>query len=568
MKLRTRIVTIAAIPVMVLGTFGLGLSSYQMTESAVKRTYDGMQATTVAVSNLLEASAEGNYQIKNGELYKGDKVKLSDKIEIIDDIKKRSGYDVTVFYGDTRYLTTITNEKGERQIGTKASDEVIEKVLKQGNDYQNRNIDILGKRYIGYYMPLYQEGTSQIAGMVFIGEDYSDVRNVVSSSFKTLFIGIIIVLLLSIVIAYLIARHIVNAIEQGVSYVEAMSNGQIGMKVSPKLLARGDSIGNMCRGIETLNEHLSEIVNGVKQQCDKLETASENCMQTADVISKSINQVDKAVQDIAGSTTTQAQNAQDADDNVSVMGEIVENTSTQVKNLVNMTEAMSKAADDTQNILRKLNENMREVKDSVESISEKTNQTHASVEEASRMTEVITEIAEQTNLLALNASIEAARAGEHGKGFAVVASEIQQLAEQSSQSAVDIQNILQELRSNSKNSVDKMQEVQQIILEQEEKISNTNAVFETVGNSIEKSIEGIDNIQKQTEVLDSARIKTVEIVQNVSAIAQENASSTEETAAEIDQVAELAGRLSKVAENLKSVTDLLEEKVNIFKFEE
>ncbi|MGN0408078.1 MAG: methyl-accepting chemotaxis protein [Bacteroides sp.] len=568
MKLRTRIVTIAAIPVMVLGTFGLGLSSYQMTESAVKRTYDGMQATTVAVSNLLEASAEGNYQIKNGELYKGDKVKLSDKIEIIDDIKKRSGYDVTVFYGDTRYLTTITNEKGERQIGTKASDEVIEKVLKQGNDYQNRNIDILGKRYIGYYMPLYQEGTSQIAGMVFIGEDYSDVRNVVSSSFKTLFIGIIIVLLLSIVIAYLIARHIVNAIEQGVSYVEAMSNGQLGMKVSPKLLARGDSIGNMCRGIETLNEHLSEIVNGVKQQCDTLETASENCMQTADVISKSINQVDKAVQDIAGSTTTQAQNAQDADDNVSVMGEIVENTSTQVKNLVNMTEAMSKAADDTQNILRKLNENMREVKESVESISEKTNQTHASVEEASRMTEVITEIAEQTNLLALNASIEAARAGEHGKGFAVVASEIQQLAEQSSQSAVDIQNILQELRSNSKNSVDKMQEVQQIILEQEEKISNTNAVFETVGNSIEKSIEGIDNIQKQTEVLDSARIKTVEIVQNVSAIAQENASSTEETAAEIDQVAELAGRLSKVAENLKSVTDLLEEKVNIFKFEE
>ena len=105
-------------------------------------------------------------------------------------------------------------------------------------------------------------------------------------------------------------------------------------------------------------------------------------------------------------------------------------------------------------------------------------------------------------------------------------------------------------------------------MEQEEKISNTNAVFETVGNSIEKSIEGIDNIQKQTEVLDSARIKTVEIVQNVSAIAQENASSTEETAAEIDQVAELAGRLSKVAENLKSVTDLLEEKVNIFKFEE
>lgn len=568
MKLRTRIVTIAATPVIVLGVVGLGLTSYHMMENVTAQAYDGLEATTILAENLLGESGEGEYQIKDGELYKGDDTNLSEEEALLDYVKQQTGYDLTLFYGDTRYLTTIMDENGERQLGTKASDDIIETVLNQGKTYNDNNIDVLGKRYIGHYMPLYQDGSSEIIGMVFLGEEYINVRNVVSRSFKELFLGILIVLILSIIIAYLIARHIVNAIEQGVSYVETIGNGELGITVKPNLLSRNDSVGNMCRGIQTLDEGLSEIVSGVKDQCATLKETSENCMETANVINRSISQIDKAVQGIANSTTTQAQNAIDAGNNVTVMGNMVEDTSAQVAQLVQMTDEMAKAATNAQNILQELNDNMGNVKVSVESISEKTNQTHASVEEASRMTEVITAIAEQTNLLSLNASIEAARAGEHGKGFAVVASEIQKLAEQSSQAAVDIQNILQQLRDNSRNSVDKMEDVQQIILEQEEKISNTNAVFETVEHSIEKSVEGIDAIQKKTEILDDARMKTVEIVQNVSAIAQENAASTEETAAELDQVTELLGQLDKVTDSLGNVTNRLEHKINKFKTKE
>ena len=568
MKLRTRIVTIAATPVIVLGVVGLGLTSYHMMENVTAQAYDGLEATTILAENLLGESGEGEYQIKDGELYKGDDTNLSEEEALLDYVKQQTGYDLTLFYGDTRYLTTIMDENGERQLGTKASDDIIETVLNQGKTYNDNNIDVLGKRYIGHYMPLYQDGSSEIIGMVFLGEEYINVRNVVSRSFKELFLGILIVLILSIIIAYLIARHIVNAIEQGVSYVETIGNGELGITVKPNLLSRNDSVGNMCRGIQTLDEGLSEIVSGVKDQCATLKETSENCTEIANVINRSISQIDKAVQGIANSTTTQAQNAIDAGNNVTIMGNMVEDTSAQVTQLVQMTDEMAKAAANAQNILQELNDNMGNVKVSVESISEKTNQTHASVEEASRMTEVITAIAEQTNLLSLNASIEAARAGEHGKGFAVVASEIQKLAEQSSQAAVDIQNILQQLRDNSRNSVDKMEDVQQIILEQEEKISNTNAVFETVEHSIEKSVEGIDAIQKKTEILDDARMKTVEIVQNVSAIAQENAASTEETAAELDQVTELLGQLDKVTDSLGNVTNRLEHKINKFKTKE
>lgn len=129
MKLRTRIVTIAATPVIVLGVVGLGLTSYHMMENVTAQAYDGLEATTILAENLLGESGEGEYQIKDGELYKGDDTNLSEQEALLDYVKQQTGYDLTLFYGDTRYLTTITDENGERQLGTKASDEIIETVL-------------------------------------------------------------------------------------------------------------------------------------------------------------------------------------------------------------------------------------------------------------------------------------------------------------------------------------------------------------------------------------------------------------------------------------------------------
>ena len=129
MKLRTRIVTIAATPVTVLGVVRLGLTSYHVMENVTAQAYDGLEATTILAENLLGESGEGEYQIKDGELYKGDDTNLSEEEALLDYVKQQTGYDLTLFYGDTRYLTTITDENGERQLGTKASDEIIETVL-------------------------------------------------------------------------------------------------------------------------------------------------------------------------------------------------------------------------------------------------------------------------------------------------------------------------------------------------------------------------------------------------------------------------------------------------------
>ena len=209
---------------------------------------------------------------------------------------------------------------------------------------------------------------------------------------------------------------------------------------------------------------------------------------------------------------------------------------------------------------------MKQVKGAVDTIQHQTNETHGSVEKIGEMTEMITSIATQTNLLSLNASIEAARAGEMGKGFAVVAEEIRKLAEQCNTSAVEIQEVLAQLRNNSDESVKTMEGVQKIIQVQADKLEETNREFSTVEGGINQSVQGLSEIMKEMNGLDKERAQTVEEVQNVAALAQQNAASIEETAASIDEMVHLISTMSERIENLQQVADALKEKASVFHF--
>ena len=186
------------------------------------------------------------------------------------------------------------------------------------------------------------------------------------------------------------------------------------------------------------------------------------------------------------------------------------------------------------------------------------------VKKIKKCTSKIITIADQTNILALNATIESARAGEQGKGFAVVAEEIRKLAEQSNTSAVEIQEVLGQLKNNSDISVSTMEQVQEIIQVQAEKLVQTNHAFETVGSGIEQSVQGIGKIMEEMSSLNGARSHTVAEVQNVASLAQQNAASIEETAASIDEVAHLISAMAGRMDNLRQASDTLKEKASVF----
>lgn len=565
MKLRARLLMMALLPVIGMGVLTYFGASTQLRQGIENQAFEGMRATAVVIREIFDMTAEGEYHLdEEGQLWKGDNLNISAEVNMVDSIKEKTGFDVTVFYGDERALTTLMDAGGNRQVGTKALEAISSQVLDKGQEYRSDHTEIFGKRYICYYIPLYQMGTKTPIGMIFLGEEYTDIAATIRKALLTMLLIIVIVLAIVNVTSALSATSIASVIKGAIAYLNQMCQGKLGIEASKKMIGRKDEIGDMCRGMKLLDEKLTAIVSEIQTQSHILGETSTICNGNAHKALESAEQVNAAAEEVASATTTQAQGALEAENSVNAIGRTIEETSGQIREFSDTSHKMADASGSARETLAELNQSMNQVKEAVDNIQHQTNETHFSVEKIGEMTEVITSIATQTNLLSLNASIEAARAGEMGRGFSVVAEEIRKLAEQCSTSAVEIQEVLAQLKNNSDESVETMEKVQAIIKVQADKLAETNQVFDTVEGGINQSMQGLGKIMEEMGTLNGDRNHVVTEVQNVAALAQQNAASIEETAAAMDDVVHLISTMSERIENLQQIADTLQDKASGF----
>ena len=244
---------------------------------------------------------------------------------------------------------------------------------------------------------------------------------------------------------------------------------------------------------------------------------------------------------------------------------MVEETASEAGRLHDNTDVIKNLGSEANSTLADLTEINRKTKEAIEIISRQTNTTNESALKIREATALITSIATETNLLSLNASIEAARAGEQGRGFAVVASQIQKLAEQSNESAKTIEHIVSALINDSEKAVHTMEEVKDVMEEQNTKVDKAGEIFEDVLRGIEVTIKGITTISDYTTKMDTARVKVVDVVQNLTAIAEENAAATEETSASATEVNNIIGNISDKAKDVRGIAENLHDTVEVFK---
>lgn len=404
--------------------------------------------------------------------------------------------------------------------------------------------------------------------ILVITADADEVLEGINLIVKRCLEGSIITVILCAVIALIIAIRIVKPIEKITDIVKVISDFDFREDERQKIISRKkDESGVMGRSIENLRIELVDVVRKITGQSKELYDASQALSVNASETAISVDQVEKAISEIAQGATSQAQETQTATENVIVMGNMVEETNDEVERLRETMRGMRDAGNSAMDILQQLNEVNQKTKDAMQIIYEQTNVTNESAMKIKEATNIITDIAEETNLLSLNASIEAARAGEQGRGFAVVAAQIQKLAEQSNESARQIEEIINILIAESQKSVETMDEVKEVIEKQNENVANTQNAFENVKSGIDSSIDGIRVIADKTAKLDEARIRVVDVVQNLTAIAQENAASTEETSASAAEVGAIMSNIAENADQLHQIAVDLEESVKQFTVE-
>ncbi|TGY96069.1 methyl-accepting chemotaxis protein [Petralouisia muris] len=331
-----------------------------------------------------------------------------------------------------------------------------------------------------------------------------------------------------------------------------------------KISKHKDETGTIGTALISLREAFAAIITDIKQQSSLLYATSESLTSNASATFGTVQNVERAVNEIAAGAANQAEETQKATDDILLIGTMVENTSSEVSSLRSIAQSIKDSSEHANTTLRELDTVNKQAMDSINIIYEQTHTTNESALKIKEATTLISSIADETNLLSLNASIEAARAGDAGKGFAVVASEIQKLAEQSNKSAQQIDSIIYTLMEDSRKAVETMEAVKEIMAQQNENVTKTGTTFSQVQGGIMDSAVNVDSIAERTNQLNSARTNIVDVVQNLTSIAEQNAANTQETSAAVMEVANVMQEISNHASELQNIASSLETNVNTF----
>ncbi|WP_415843826.1 methyl-accepting chemotaxis protein, partial [Vibrio vulnificus] len=322
------------------------------------------------------------------------------------------------------------------------------------------------------------------------------------NSFEFVFLIVIISSAISVsILSYLLTSKELKNLPIIVSYIKSLSTGDFNKSISVKDKKSNneldyivDSIDNLylslCQ-IASKSGELSHELSGFQEDISKV---IQDSMKNAEEEFRDIEQVAAAANELSSTASEVAQSAFNAENSTKSSLAVVENSSLILSKYASITEVITGSFKETSQIVNELRNHSEKI---------------------STVVDVINNISEQTNLLALNAAIEAARAGEQGRGFAVVADEVRSLAAKTQQSTVDIQAIISNLQTQSKNADDHMLKNAQMMDESREIAEELKVAFEDISQKV-KEISDMNTIVATASEEQSS--VTVEISQRIDGI--------------------------------------------------
>ncbi len=532
------------------------------------------------ISDILESKQNpGSYIViyatplnHNGKIT-GVLVAVRDAVEFSEIIS-----DITL--GETGYAYIVNNH------GTVVADKDVERVRTQSNilkDSQKNNIKSLeeiatkminGETGSGLYEYKDDEkivGYAPIANTNWtlgVTAPIDQVLVGLNNLKKSNLISAIVINIISAILIYFLGVSFTTPLVRLSKTINKLSNYDLQVNnesATNKYLKRKDEIGDIAKSLFTMQENFTDLIKEITDISKEVNSSSSMMTDITSEAVKSSEEISSTIQFIATGASDQAHNTQSGFNNLIELGNFIEKENEHMIETRANSDKVIILADEGLSEVEALKstivENGNAAKDIMDMILE-TSESSKNIRKASTM---IASIAEQTNLLALNAAIEAARAGESGRGFAVVADEIRKLAEQSTESTKEIDLIVNELGLRVENTVKKMDNVALIVEKQESTAKKTEDKYKLISDAIAHSSNNIDMLDIVIKEITNRKNQTLDIINNLSAISEENAANTEEAASHIEEQVSSMEQIATSSQGLFELSNELDRLARKFK---
>jgi hypothetical protein len=239
--------------------------------------------------------------------------------------------------------------------------------------------------------------------------------------------------------------------------------------------------------------------------------------------------IQEAASQVASSSNSLAQGA-------SEQAASLEETSAATEEITAMTRKNASNSQSAANVMTTVDRYVKDGNHTLGQMQQSMSEINASSDKISKIIKAIDEIAFQTNILALNAAVEAARAGEAGMGFAVVADEVRNLAQRSAQAAKDTAALIAESIEKSGEGSERLQKVTEVILAITGSSAEVKTLVDQVNLGSQEQARGVEQISKAVS-------KVEQLTQSTAAASEEGASASVELLAQSEALKDVVLQL-------------------------